>query len=157
MKFFIFTDGAARGNPGSSASGYRIFDGRKNLLVEHVFYNGVATNNVAEYKAIIAALKKLGGEYGYENEVDVYSDSRVVVNQLKGGYRVRNKELQKLYDEANSAARGFRRCDFINVFRSNRQISGVDRALNRLLDRVKKEKKANSSKSIMNHQARLFE
>jgi len=67
MDLYIYTDGASRGNPGKSASGYLILDSSNKPLLKEVFYNGRKTNNFAEYMAIIAALEKVAKLYGYEN------------------------------------------------------------------------------------------
>jgi ribonuclease HI len=143
MKLHVYTDGAARGNPGRSASGYYIFDGDHGFMVKSVFYNGLKTNNVAEYLAITAALKKVGREYGYRNEVIVCSDSRLVINQLNKKYRVKDRRLMELCAEATRIANRFDRCEFTNASRENRYISMVDRELNELLDKIKKERKSN--------------
>lgn len=139
MKLFIYTDGAARGNPGPSASGYLILDKDKKTVAKFSFYNGEMTNNSAEYLAIIAALKKAHGEYGKGAEIELYSDSELVVNQLNMNYKVRDKKLKVLYEEANGLSKNFAACVFINVPRENRHISAVDRELNKLLDSIKKD------------------
>ncbi|MDE1855840.1 MAG: ribonuclease HI family protein [Candidatus Micrarchaeota archaeon] len=139
MKLFIYTDGAARGNPGPSASGYLILDKDKKTVAKFSFYNGERTNNSAEYLAIIAALKKAHGEYGNGAEIELYSDSELVVNQLNMNYKVRERKLKVLYEEASGLAKKFAACVFINVPRENVQISAVDRELNKLLDSIKKD------------------
>ncbi|MDE1825565.1 MAG: ribonuclease HI family protein [Candidatus Micrarchaeota archaeon] len=133
MRFHIYTDGAARGNPGESASGYVIFDRRKRLVARRFFYNGIATNNVAEYLAIVAALKKVSEEIG-ESEAIVVSDSELVVNQLKGNYKVKDSKLKPLYNQAIVLAKSLKKCEFANEPRENMYISMVDKALNELLD-----------------------
>jgi ribonuclease HI len=138
MKVYIYTDGASRGNPGESASGYLILDASHSLICERVFYNGVCTNNVAEYSAIIAALKKalsIGSE-----EIVLHSDSQLVVNQLSGGYKVRNKGLRSLNSDAKALLKKFKSYELLNVPRENREISAVDKKLNSFLDRKFKEK-----------------
>ena len=133
MRFHIYTDGAARGNPGESASGYVIFDERKRLVAKRFFYNGTTTNNVAEYLAIVAALKKVGEEFG-SVEVLIVSDSELVVNQLKGNYKVKDGKLRPLYEQALEMARGLKNCSYKNEPSENKYISMVDAELNRLLD-----------------------
>ncbi|MDE1823627.1 MAG: reverse transcriptase-like protein, partial [Candidatus Micrarchaeota archaeon] len=67
MLLTIYTDGASRSNPGESASGFQILDENSRQLLEKAFYNGIRTNNEAEYIAIIAALEAAGSLYGFEN------------------------------------------------------------------------------------------
>ena len=136
MKFVIYTDGAARGNPGESASGYYIFDQNKKHTIKRSFYNGIKTNNNAEYIAVISALKKVGEEFGYSNEITIFSDSELVVNQLNKKYKVRDEKLKELNKEAFGIIKKFEKCEFKSVPRENRYITMVDRDLNRLLDRI---------------------
>jgi ribonuclease HI len=134
MKVCIYTDGASRGNPGESASGYLIFDAKHSLLEEEVFYNGVCTNNVAEYKAIVAALKRALKEHGNEVELVLHSDSRLVVNQLAGNYKIKDAKLKLLNKEARTLLKKFRKYELLNVPRENKYVSMVDKALNDFLD-----------------------
>jgi len=95
--FIINTDGTARGNPGPAAIGVTIRNGDGRLLANISRNIGVATNNQAEYRALIAGLEKaiqLGAR-----EVVVNSDSELLVKQLQGHYRVKNAELKSLYLE----------------------------------------------------------
>ena len=94
MDIYIYTDGASRGNPGKSASGYLILDSSNKPLLKEVFYNGRKTNNFAEYMAIIAALEKVAKLYGYENNITLTSDSEVAVKQINGLYKVKEKHLK---------------------------------------------------------------
>lgn len=134
MKFEIYTDGASRSNPGPSASGFVIFE-NKRIVAQSFFYNGKKTNNIAEYLAIIAALKKVANEYGAKSEIKLFSDSELVVNQLQGNYKVKDEKLKVLYKEAKSIIAKFSRCEFSNVPRENKHISMVDHELNLLLDK----------------------
>ncbi len=93
----INADGACRGNPGPAAIGATIKDERGKLLASVSRYIGRTTNNQAEYRALIAALEKaieLGARY-----VDIRLDSQLVVEQVKGAYRVRKAALRPLYLE----------------------------------------------------------
>ena len=94
MEITIYTDGAARGNPGLSASGYMIMKENK-AEIKTVFSNGAKTNNYAEYAAVIAALKKVVSVYGNEIEITLYSDSQLVVNQLNNKFKVKDKYIEK--------------------------------------------------------------
>ena len=106
MKVIIHADGASRGNPGQAAIGATIEDGEGQRLASISRRIGRATNNQAEYRAVIAALKealRLGAV-----EVDIYLDSELVVKQVKGSYRVRNAGLKPLYLEVKELAASFK-------------------------------------------------
>ena len=132
MEILIYTDGASRGNPGPSASGYEIFAGAKQI--SHAFFNGAKTNNEAEYIAIIAALKRVGEEFGYANTVSVHSDSELVIRQLSGKYKVKSSQLSTLHSEALSLLCKFAGYKLTNLRREHVRIASVDKALNVLLD-----------------------
>lgn len=134
----VYTDGASRSNPGKSASGYEIFGEDGQLLLSRSFYNGVKTNNEAEYLAIIAALETAAHEYGYEIELNLFSDSQLAVSQLNGSYKVRSHELKKLHSEASGLLKKFSSFKLSNVPRENKHISEVDAELNRLLDKYER-------------------
>lgn len=136
---YIYTDGASRSNPGRSASGYEILDEKHNPIFKHSFYNGIKTNNEAEYLAIIAALEKAGEELGYDVEVHLRSDSQLVISQLNGSYRVKEEGLKELNRRASELVKRFKSCKLENVRREDRYISKVDRDLNRLLDSMRGE------------------
>ena len=94
-KLKIYTDGGARGNPGPAGVGVAIFDEKENLIKTAKKYLGKATNNQAEYKALILALelaKKLGAE-----EVDCFLDSQLIVNQLNRKYKIKDHQLGSLF------------------------------------------------------------
>jgi len=131
----IYTDGASRNNPGKSASGYAIFDDEGVPLLSKSFYNGIKTNNEAEYLAIIAALEAAASEYGYDLEVNLFSDSKLAINQLEGKYKVKEPGLRQLHAQAHSALKKFKEFSLHNVPREELHITEVDAELNRLLDR----------------------
>lgn len=136
---YIYTDGASRSNPGESASGYQIFDEKRKLLVKYSFYNGIKTNNEAEYLAIIAALEKAGAEFGYTTEILLSSDSQLVVRQINGDYKVKNLGLKALNKKAADLVKKFKNCKLENISRENEYISQVDMELNVLLDKRAKK------------------
>ncbi len=131
---FIYTDGASRGNPGESASGYRVIDNKGRLLFSHSFYNGIKTNNEAEYLAVIASLERVEKELGSQNEILLRSDSQIVVMQMKGLYKTKKKELLELRKRAAAAASKFSSFSIESVPRENTEITNVDKSLNDLLD-----------------------
>lgn len=122
-------DGGARGNPGPAGYGVRIQqdDGTVVELKESL---GIATNNVAEYNGLLAALR-WGVEHGLKS-LSVRSDSELLVKQMKGVYRVRSAGLQPLYDEARALARAIGRVTFEHVRREFNK--DADRLANEAMD-----------------------
>ncbi|MFC1905370.1 ribonuclease HI family protein [Chloroflexota bacterium] len=97
MRLHIYADGACWGNPGPAAIGAVIKDDQQKDLVEISHYIGKGTNNQAEYKAVITALKS-AAKFNAD-EVILYLDSELVIKQLSGDYRVKNPLLQPLHIE----------------------------------------------------------
>ncbi|MEK7481303.1 MAG: ribonuclease HI family protein [Patescibacteria group bacterium] len=131
MKVTIYTDGGARGNPGPAATGVVIKDETGKKLAGYGEYLGEATNNVAEYRAIISALAKaktLGA-----TAVDCYLDSLLLVEQLNGKWHVREPHLQKLFVQAWNAAAQFKKATFTHVRREKNK--EADAFVNKTLDR----------------------
>ncbi|MFY9813410.1 MAG: ribonuclease HI family protein [Dehalococcoidales bacterium] len=98
MKLIINTDGLSKGNPGTAAIGATIKDERGKTLAAISKRIGITTNNVAEYKALIAALqqaKKMGG-----TQVEIRADSELMIRQLNGRYKIKSAGLKPLYIEA---------------------------------------------------------
>src|SRR5579884_2731895 len=109
----VFADGGSRGNPGPSASGFVILDMEDNVLIDKGVYLGVTTNNQAEYTALKLALEeclRMGVK-----EVDVYMDTLLVVNQLKGIFKVKNRDIWPLHDSIKKTANKFRKINFSHV------------------------------------------
>jgi ribonuclease HI len=98
LKLIIHTDGAARGNPGPAGIGVIIQNDKGEVLHEISGFLGQATNNVAEYTALITALEKAVSLNA--QEVQLFTDSELVVKQIKGEYRVKNEGLKPLYQKA---------------------------------------------------------
>ncbi len=138
MHLSIYTDGASRKNPGESASGYEIFDDGGRLLAERSLYNGIKTNNEAEYIAVIEALRRALRDYGEGAEITLHSDSQLIVNQMNGKFKIKNEGLKRLNLQARSIASKFAKVRFVNVPRENEHIVSVDGGLNALLDRMGK-------------------
>ena len=103
----LWVDGGSRGNPGPAATGYRIEDADGVVLAEAGETIGVATNNVAEYRALIAGLRA-AAELG-AREVEVRADSQLLMRQMTGAYRVKNAALRELWLEARRVASAFER------------------------------------------------
>ncbi|VVB77051.1 Ribonuclease HI [uncultured archaeon] len=136
MKVYAYADGASRGNPGLSASGYWLLDESHRLIFKRAFYNGKCTNNVAEYMAVIEALRKALELLGPDAEVVLVSDSRLVISQIAGKYKVRSPNLKALNEDAKVLLGRFRSHRLLNVRRENEYVSKVDADLNELLDSI---------------------
>jgi len=130
MKFTIFTDGGARGNPGPAGAGAVILSLKGDTLLELKRYLGTETNNVAEYTAILMGLQ--GAQELGAAEVSVFMDSELAVRQLNGVYRVRNATLMKYYLEIKDLVRTFDRVTFTHVRREKNK--HADRLVNEAID-----------------------
>lgn len=95
MKYHIYTDGAARGNPGPSGAGVLIMDEEGNEIVRLHKFLGKRTNNVAEYAALYLGLSE--AKKRHFKEIVIFADSELMVRQIRGEYRVKNEGLKKLY------------------------------------------------------------
>lgn len=126
----IFADGGSRGNPGPSASGFVVLDTEDNVLIDKGTYLGVTTNNQAEYTALKLALeecKKMGAK-----KVQVYMDSLLVVNQMKGIFKIRNRDLWPIHQAIADLVKSFSQVSFAHVPREFNKLA--DSAVNRAMD-----------------------
>jgi ribonuclease HI len=126
----LSTDGGARGNPGPAAYAYVLETDDGTVLAAHGEKIGVATNNVAEYRALVAGLEK-AAELGLD-EVEVVSDSELLVKQMRGEYRIRNEALQDLAHDAGVLARRIGKVSYRAVRREHNELA--DRLVNEALD-----------------------
>jgi len=133
-KLTIFTDGGARGNPGPAGIGAVILDKQGNAVAEISEYIGEATNNQAEYKALIAGLTK-AKELG-AREIEVFLDSELVAKQLNREYRVKDKELAPLFVQAYNISLGFKKIVFKHIAREKNKLA--DKLVNQALDKAGK-------------------
>ncbi len=136
QKFTIHTDGGARGNPGPAAIGVVI----KGLteIKKYSEYIDEATNNEAEYKAVIFALKKLKQLIGKEKakseaEVEIHLDSELLTSQLNGEYKIKEKRLQQLFLEVWNLKQDFKSIVFKYIPREDNR--GADKLVNQTLDK----------------------
>lgn len=130
-KAIIYTDGGARGNPGPAGIGAVIYGENRNVLAEISQYLGVATNNQAEYKALIAALEK-AGEMKI-SELECFLDSELVVKQLKREYKVKNKDLAPLFLIIHNLSLNFEKISYTHIPRELNQ--AADKLANEAMDR----------------------
>ena len=130
MKAKLSTDGGARGNPGPAAYGYVLEADDGTVLDARGERIGVATNDVAEYRALIAGLEK-AVELGID-ELEVVSDSELLVKQMQGEYRVKNEALRELNEDANFLERKLGRVRYKAVRREHNELA--DKLVNDALD-----------------------
>ena len=130
LKARLFTDGGARGNPGPAAYGYVLEADDGTVLAAEGQAIGSATNNVAEYSGLIAGLRKAAELH--VPDVEVVSDSELMVKQMRGEYRVKNAALRALSVEAASLAREFANVEYRHVKRAHNELA--DRLVNEALD-----------------------
>ena len=130
MRAKLWTDGGARGNPGPAAYAYVLEDREGNAVAAHGEAIGVATNNVAEYSALVAGLEK-AVELGVR-ELEVISDSELMVKQMRGEYKVKNEALRALSLEAGRLARSIGSVRYTAVRREHNALA--DRLVNEALD-----------------------
>lgn len=132
VRFVAGFDGGSRGNPGPAAWGVVVLDAEGNPVEGHAGTIGRATNNVAEYTALLEALA-LAKEAGAD-EVELRADSELVVRQMNGAYKVRHPDLIPLHAEAKRRASAFARFAIGHVRRGENK--AADRLVNKALDRA---------------------
>jgi ribonuclease HI len=130
MKAKLSTDGGARGNPGPAAYGYVLESEDGHVLAAHGEAIGRATNNVAEYSGLVAGLER-AAELGV-SELEVVSDSELLVKQMQGEYRVKNAALRELWERASELERGFAKVRYTAVKRAHNELA--DSLVNEALD-----------------------
>jgi ribonuclease H / adenosylcobalamin/alpha-ribazole phosphatase len=130
VKARLSTDGGARGNPGPAAYGYVIETEDGHVLAAYGEAIGRATNNVAEYSGLVAGLEK-AAELGVD-DLEVVSDSELLVKQMQGEYRVKNEALKALWEEANDLERRFTKVRYTAVRRAHNELA--DQLVNEALD-----------------------
>ncbi len=132
MRAKLWTDGGSRGNPGPAAWAFVLEAEDGTVLDARGHAIGVATNNVAEYSALVAGLAR-AVEAGVD-ELEVVSDSELLVKQMRGEYKVKNKPLQSLFLEASRLAREIHRVTYTAVRREHNELA--DSLVNEALDRA---------------------
>jgi len=130
----IYSDGGSRGNPGPSAAGYVVVNDRQEVIAEGGEYLGITTNNQAEYQGVRLGLER-AAELGYK-KIDFKLDSMLVVNQMKGYYKIKNRELWPIHERIRGLMEQFDRVTFTHVNRQFNQLA--DGMVNKTLDAHKK-------------------
>lgn len=130
MRLILHVDGGARGNPGPAAIGVVVSDPEGQVLEEVAERIGFATNNVAEYRALLKGLERarsLGAD-----EVQIVGDSELVARQLSGVYKVKHPAMKPLYEQARGELRGFQSWEIRTVPRAEN--ARADELVNAALD-----------------------
>lgn len=130
-KLIIYTDGGSRGNPGPAGAGAIIYDEHHKVIFEISEFLGTTTNNQAEYRAILAAIKKAAALKA--TEVEFYLDSELAVKQLNREYKVKNKDLAPLFLAIYNLTLSFKKISFTHIPRERN--SEADRLANEAMDR----------------------
>ncbi len=133
MKLIVHVDGGARGNPGPAAAACVITSPAGEVVGEHSQLLGTATNNVAEYRALLLGLER-ARELG-ASEVEVVGDSELIAKQVRGLYKVKHEAMKPLYEAATAALQGFERWSIRTVPRA--QNARADALVNAALDEAR--------------------
>lgn len=136
MELKIFTDGASRGNPGHSGVGVVILDKSGNMLEQYGEYIGHATNNIAEYKGLISALKK--AKKYIPCSVNLFLDSELVVKQLKGEYKTKDETLRAYFEFVNQLLDAFEKYQIQHIPREKNKTA--DKLANQAIDKAAEKK-----------------
>ncbi len=142
-KIIIYTDGGSRGNPGPAAIGVVFCNEKGQLIKEYSEYLGEATNNEAEYQAVIFALKKFKALFGKKlaknTEIELRSDSELLIKQLEGEYKILDSKIQLLFLEVWNLKLDFKNAKFNHISRGNNK--EADRLVLENLDSQKRSQK----------------
>ncbi len=133
----LYADGGSRGNPGPSASGYVLLDMGDRVVLNAGEFLGVTTNNQAEYQALKLGLEHALHDFKAE-QVHVYMDSMLVVNQMKNIFKIKNRDLWPVHNACLELVRQFHRVSFDHVPRELNKLA--DDEVNKALDAALKEK-----------------
>jgi len=127
----IYTDGGSRGNPGPSGAGGVIIDPSGEIISESSEYLGHQTNNYAEYMALFLTLKR-ANVLGIRS-ADVFMDSKLIVEQMNGNYKVKNEALKVIHCEIVELLKSFEKVTFTHVYREHNK--HADRLVNQVIDK----------------------
>jgi len=134
----LYADGGSRGNPGPSASGYVLLDMGGRIVLRAGQYLGVTTNNQAEYQALKLGLEHALHDY-QSREAHVYMDSMLVVNQMKGIFKIKNRDLWPVHNACLELVKKFDKVSFDHVPRELNKLA--DDEVNKALDEALKGEK----------------
>ena len=142
LRVIVYTDGASRGNPGPASIGVAIYDEKEKEIKKYGQAIGKATNNQAEYGAVIFALKKIKSLIGKKKisdlEIEVRSDSELLVNQLSGNYKILDEDIQKFFITIWNLKIDYKKVNFVLIPREKNKMA--DFLANEALDQEGREK-----------------
>lgn len=134
MKYHsLFSDGGSRGNPGTAGAGFVLYDENNNEIFAGKHYLGTATNNHAEYMALLLGLQK-AYEMGIKS-LDCFLDSELIVRQLSGQYRVKHTDLKSLFEHVIQQKNNFEHVSFCHIPRAKNK--RADMLANEAMDEKK--------------------
>lgn len=141
-KITIYIDGGSRGNPGPAGTGVVFCNEKSQVIKKYSQFLGKATNNEAEYQALIFALKKFKALFGKkiacQSEIEINSDSELLVKQMTGKYKILDSKIQPLFLEAWNQKLDFKKTQFRLISRQKNQMA--DSLVNDALDKEAKIK-----------------
>jgi len=126
----VYIDGGSRGNPGPSGIGVAIFNGKGVKVKDFYKHIGIATNNIAEYNAVIYGLQE--ALFLKADEIDLFMDSELVASQLQGDYRVKSADLKPVFEQALHLIQGFKKVKINCIPRE--QNKEADKLVNKALN-----------------------
>ena len=142
-KITIYIDGGSRGNPGPAGVGAVFYNEKKQIIKKCSEYIGKATNNQAEYKALIFALKKFKALFGKKtakiSEIQIMTDSQLLVKQLKAEYKILDEKIQPLFLQAWNLQMDFKKVKIKYISRTKNK--EADALVNQALDQQTKKPK----------------
>lgn len=142
-KLIIYIDGGSRGNPGLAGIGVLFLNEKQEILKQYSEFLGKKTNNEAEYLALIFAFKKIKALFGKDRvkslEIEIRSDSELLVKQMKGEYKIKDPGIQKLFLEAWNLRIDFKNLKFYLI--SREQNKQTDKLVNQAIDLQSKTQK----------------
>jgi len=134
MKIQVYTDGASRGNPGKAGAGAVVYKNGKELFSLRKFL-GIQTNNYAEYMALILVLQELLKYEEYKKaNIEVFADSKLVIEQASGNWKVKNENIKPLFSKLMDLVGQFKNISFAHIPRS--QNSEADALANQAIDKL---------------------
>lgn len=133
-KIIIYTDGASRGNPGHSSYGFVVINSKGDETYQEGKYLGLATNNIAEYTAVIEALNYIKDNLGVNTEIEIRADSNLVVQQLSGKFKIKTAHIKVLIDRVKSLEKQFIKVVYRHIPRWQNKIA--DSLANKALDNL---------------------
>ena len=133
-ELILNTDGGSRNNPGNAAIGFVISTSDGTILEKEKKYIGIATNNEAEYQALLSGLQFVRNHYSECTYLTIYSDSELMVKQLRGEYKIREPHLMKFADSIKALLKELSMYSLIHILRAKNKLA--DKLVNEALDSI---------------------